>query len=318
MSQIADTFLGDGAGTLRSFDLRLGDCLESLRQMPDQSVHCCVTSPPYFGLRDYGVDGQIGLEPTPDEFVAALVAVFREVRRVLRNDGTLWLNIGDSFAMDSKWGGSTSGKHARGLHGGADGRKLRRLTGIPDKNLIGIPWMLAFALRADGWLLRQDIIWHKPNAMPSPAKDRCTQSHEHIFLLAKSGRYYFDSEAIKEPAADGSGRNRRDVWSVNTRGMKGAHFATFPPDLIEPCILAGCPVGGTVLDPFGGSGTTAGVALAHGRKAILCEINPEYADLVPARIDSILPRYSSLPNKPRKPTANDNATQTYLSMETAV
>jgi DNA modification methylase len=265
-----------------------GDCRETLRILAskDVRVQTCVTSPPYFGLRDYGVDGQLGLEQTPDDYVTAMVEVFRAVRDVLADDGTLWLNIGDSYAMDSKWGGSTSGKHARGLHGGEDGRKLRRHTGMPDKNLIGIPWMLAFALRADGWLLRQDIIWHKPNAMPSPAKDRFTQSHEHIFLLTKSGRYYFDHEAVKELAADGSKRHRRDVWSVNTRGVKGAHFAVFPTLLAEPCILAGSRCGDIVLDPFMGSGTTAAVAVQHGRQYIGCELNPDYGSLQVERISA--------------------------------
>lgn len=330
-------------------DVRVGDCLESLRTLPDQSVHCCVTSPPYFGLRDYGVDGQIGLEDTPDAFVARLVEVFREVRRALRDDGTLWLNLGDSYANDGKWGGSTGGKATAALHGktGIGRRKLH--TGLKPKELIGIPWRVAFALQEDGWYLRQEIIWHKPNPMPESVRDRCTKAHEQIFLLSKSPRYYFDSEAIKEPVAEstvarlsqatlaqqaGSNRvpgktngamkavvneasrkalrsdiesrhrskipggqslcaepsalrNRRSVWTVTTKPFKGAHFATFPPDLIEPCILAGCPVGGTVLDPFGGSGTTAGVALKHGRKAILCELNPEYAAMIPARIKAI-------------------------------
>lgn len=284
-----------------------GDCLASLRLMTDRSVHCCVTSPPYFGLRDYGVDGQIGREPTPDEFVASLVSVFREVRRVLRDDGTLWLNLGDSYARPPAKGGSGPG--------------------LKPKDLIGIPWRVAFALQADGWYLRQDIIWHKPNPIPESVRDRCTKSHEYVFLLSKSPRYYFDSEAIKEPAAEsslvrlaqptlaqqvgsarvpgktngnmkavgGETRNKRSVWTVTTKPFKGAHFATFPPDLIEPCIRAGCPEGGTVLDPFGGSGTTAGVALAHGREAILCELNPEYAQLVPARIKSILDKMRLAP-----------------------
>lgn len=282
----------------QNLEIHIGDCLQSLKKMPDQSVHCCVTSPPYFGLRDYGVDGQIGLESTPDEFVAALVAVFREVRRVLRDDGTLWLNLGDSYGKE--------------------------------KQLLGIPWRVAFALQADGWYLRQDIIWHKPNPMPESVRDRCTKAHEYVFLLSKSLRYYFDSEEIKEPAAEsslarlsqptldqqigsarvpgktngnmkavgGEMRNKRSVWTVTTKPYKGAHFATFPPDLIEPCILAGCPVGGIVLDPFGGSGTTAGVALAHGRKAVLCELNLEYADLVPARVESILASHKKSRKKP--------------------
>jgi len=301
--------------------------------MPDQSVHCCVTSPPYFGLRDYGVDGQIGLEPTPEEFVQALVEVFREVRRVLRDDGTLWLNLGDSYAQQGGRGeqGATSARKGRSNVEAQQKRSsMRAPERLKPKDLIGIPWRVAFALQADGWYLRQDIIWHKPNPMPESVRDRCTKAHEYVFLLSKGPKYYFDSEAIKEPAvkkpqkmqadpetvrkksvgphsrgkegfnhqyadpdrvwaADGK-RNRRSVWSVATRSYKGAHFATFPPNLVEPCILAGCPAGGTVLDPFGGSGTTAGVALAHGRNAILCELNPEYAELVPARVESVKQR----------------------------
>lgn len=298
-----------------SYTVHVGDCIESLRAMPDQSVHCCVTSPPYFGLRDYGMDGQIGLEDTPQAFVARLVKVFREVRRVLRDDGTLWLNLGDSYSSDSKWGGNTGGKAAKAIHGAGGGGRNKTSVGLPDKNLIGIPWRVAFALQEDGWYLRQEIIWHKPNPMPESVRDRCTKAHEQIFLLSKSARYHFDADAIKEPVAEssvsrlaqqagstrvpgktngnmkaignGETRNRRSVWTVTTKPFKGAHFATFPPDLIEPCVLAGCPSGGTVLDPFGGSGTTAGVALKRGRSAVLCELNPEYAGLIPARVAQI-------------------------------
>lgn len=304
-----------------SYQLIIGDCIDSLPRIPDGSVNCCVTSPPYFGLRDYGVDGQIGLEQTPEEYVAKVVEVFREVRRVLRDDGTLWLNIGDSYANGGrKTRDSDSKLQQRGM-----GTRPADGEGVKQKDLIGIPWMLAFALRADGWYLRQEIIWHKPNPMPESVKDRCTKAHEQIFLLSKSPRYYFDSEAMKEDAVggqtgkaasfkregskreqtipgqaygthrperedvayNGEKRNRRSVWSVATRPYKGAHFATFPPALIEPCILAGCPAGGVVLDPFGGSGTTAGVAVAHGRKAIICELNPEYGKLVNERVNSI-------------------------------
>jgi DNA modification methylase len=320
--------------------IHVGDCLTSLRAMPDQSVQTCVTSPPYFGLRDYGVDGQIGLDATPDAFVARLIEVFREVRRVLRDDGTLWLNLGDSYNSiggvhagrnDNQNGVGASKRMWREGAARADGsvrsdgmsRRNRDGThapGLKPKDLIGIPWRVAFALQADGWYLRQDIIWHKPNPMPESVKDRCTKAHEYLFLLSKSTRYYFDADAIKEPLADasvarlaqpnlksqagstrvpgktngtmkaignGKTRNRRSVWTVTTKPFKGAHFATFPPDLIEPCILAGCPVGGVVLDPFGGSGTTAGVALKNGRKAVLCELNPEYAAMMPARIAAI-------------------------------
>lgn len=294
-----------------------GDCIESMRGLPDQSVHTCVTSPPYFGLRDYGHDGQIGLEPTPEEYVRKMVEVFREVRRVLRDDGTLWLNLGDSYARQ---GGKVSeqSRHwdGRERDPGAmhSTRHVDNMPGFKPKDLIGIPWRVAFALQADGWYLRQDIIWHKPNPMPESVRDRCTKAHEYIFLMAKSERYYFDNEAIKVPAkvssegirfggnkygdnddpkyATKSGNvskeydnvNKRSVWTVTTKPFKGAHFATFPPDLIEPCILAGCPEGGTVLDPFGGSGTTGMVAQTWGRKFILCELNPEYAQMARDRI----------------------------------
>lgn len=290
-----------------------GDCLQVLQTLPDESVHCCVTSPPYFGLRDYGVDGQIGLEPTPQAYVEKLVAVFREVRRVLRDDGTLWLNLGDSYAAGGRGGGmeGEGGEKQRSNQGALLGPK-RAPQGLKPKDLVGIPWMVAFALRADGWYLRQDIIWHKPNPMPEIVRDRCTKAHEYLFLLAKSERYYFDSEAMKEPGvipagtkgAKGSAersavagvnarppeykvydgfRNKRSVWTVQTRPYKGAHFATYPPDLIRPCIMAGCPVGGTVLDPFGGSGTTGHVALELGRKAVLIELNPKYVELMEQR-----------------------------------
>ena len=299
-----------------------GDVLDGLRDMDDKSVHCCVTSPPYFGLRDYGHEDQIGLEDTPDEFVAKLVEVFREVRRVLRDDGTLWLNIGDSYANNGSGGqGATGGRDKSTLASpmppvGSTPVNKKVPNGLKAKDLIGIPWMLAFALRADGWYLRQDIIWSKPNPMPESVTDRCTKSHEYIFLLSKSPRYYFDHEAIKDPAvkgpqrmqaskeavrAKGAGpmargeegfnhqfadpdrvwgtdglRNKRDVWTVGTKPFKGAHFATFNPELIAPCILAGCPVGGTVLDPFMGSGTTAITAYELGRNAVGCELNGEY------------------------------------------
>lgn len=303
-----------------SYRIQSGDCLETLRGLPDASVNCCVTSPPYFGLRDYQVVGQIGLEDTPDAFVARLVEVFREVRRVLRDDGTLWLNLGDSYwtAKGASHGFDPKQKEQR--RGWARPQDRPAPDGLKGKDLIGIPWRVAFALQADGWYLRQDIIWHKPNPMPESVRDRCTKAHEYVFLLSKGPRYYFDSEAVKEPVAEssvarlaqptlaqqagsarvpgktngnmkavgnGETRNRRSVWTVTTKPFKGAHFATFPPDLIEPCILAGCPVGGTVLDPFGGSGTTAGVALKHGRNAILCELNPDYAALVSDRVRQI-------------------------------
>lgn len=305
-----------------TYEIHIGDCLETLRGLPDQSVNCCVTSPPYFGLRDYDVDGQIGLEDTPDAYVAKLVEVFREVRRVLRDDGTLWLNLGDSYAQQGGRGeqGSSSARKGRANVEAQQKRaSMRPPAGLKPKDLIGVPWMVAFALRADAWYLRQDIIWSKPNPMPESVKDRCTKAHEYLFLLSKGPRYYFDATAIAEPsihagrvvAYDGGQknleaaadpkmrtriardtevkdtRNRRSVWTVSTKPFAGAHFATFPPDLIEPCILAGCPRGGTVLDPFGGSGTTAGVAVKHGRRAILCELNPKYVGMIRGRVLSI-------------------------------
>jgi site-specific DNA-methyltransferase (adenine-specific) len=271
-----------------AYDIRQGDCREVMREMPENSVDCCVTSPPYWGLRDYGCEGQMGLEQTPEEYVSKMVEVFREVRRVLREDGTLWMNLGDSYAS---------------------------------KQLVGIPWRVAFALQADGWYLRQDIIWHKPNPMPESVRDRCTKAHEYVFLLAKSERYYFDQASVYEVATtdlnhrqtdrgsqgyamatkakngspqrgniNGYGyiqkgkRNRRSVWTVTTKPFKGAHFAVMPPDLVEPCILAGCPEGGVVLDPFAGSGTVAAVAVRLRRKAIGIDLNPEYIEIARGRI----------------------------------
>ena len=302
-------------------ELHQGDCLDVMRGMEAGSVQCCVTSPPYFGLRDYGHDGQIGLESTPDDYVARLVDVFREVRRVLRDDGTLWLNLGDSYASNPASGGKKSPRMS-GEHKRTPRAKYQRPPGLKPKDLIGIPWRVAFALQADGWYLRQDIIWHKPNPVPESVRDRCTKAHEYLFLLTKSARYFWDAEAMKEPAKragdkpGGTGhyiqhsagghnkdglracgerpvaenRNRRSVWTVTTKPYSGAHFATFPPDLIEPCILAGSKPGDVVLDPFGGSGTTAGVALKHGRQAVLCELNPEYAALIPDRVADVHPR----------------------------
>ena len=294
-----------------------GDCIEMMRTLKDQSINCCVTSPPYYGLRDYGHEGQIGLEETPDAFVQKLVEVFREVKRVLRDDGTLWLNLGDSYSGSGKGPAGNLGSKHNERH-----MEHKHIAIIPDglkpKNLIGIPWMVAFALRADGWYLRQDIIWHKPNPMPESVQDRCTKAHEYIFLLSKSSKYYYDNEKIKEPVKqdwgtrnrsngkyhnEGSGlqphsgleksyefANKRSVWSVNTRSYEGAHFATYPPELIRPCILAGCPKGGVVLDPFGGSGTTAAVANEEGRDAILCELNPEYIALINKRLSEVQPK----------------------------
>lgn len=316
----------------------IADVLDGLRTLPDESVQCVVTSPPYFGLRDYGIHGQLGLEKTPDAYITNMVAVFAEVRRVLRKDGTCWLNMGDSYANDGKWGGHTGGKHAKALHASPIGRN-KRYTGLAPKDLIGVPWMLAFALRADGWRLRQDIIWQKPNPMPESVRDRCTKAHEYLFLLAKSGRYYYDADAIKEPASPdsharyarvpsgwdiGGGdhrelrgryapgvnpkaaanapgskqnasfsaavkdivdrRNKRSVWTIPTQPFPGAHFATFPEALVEPCILAGSRRGDTVLDPFAGSGTLGVVAARYGRDFIGIELNPEYAALAERRM----------------------------------
>jgi DNA modification methylase len=313
--------------------IEFGDCRETMRRWAADGVkvQTCVTSPPYFGLRDYGHEGQIGLEPTPEAYIAAMVEVFRCVRDVLADDGTLWLNIGDSYV-------ATGGEYKNGSQGKTsivgktspenvpdfgrvERRKAMEAGGLKQKDLIGIPWMLAFALRADGWYLRQDIIWHKPNPMPESVRDRCTKAHEYIFLLSKSERYYFDSHAIAEPAQyfgkdnrSGKGniryegkrtegdakangqqsfvpinetRNKRSVWTVTTKPYKGAHFATFPPDLIEPCILAGSRQGDVVLDPFMGSGTTAQVAVQHGRQYLGCELNPSYHELQEKRVRNV-------------------------------
>ncbi|WP_447902657.1 DNA-methyltransferase [Stenotrophomonas pavanii] len=345
--------------------IHIGDCLDVMRGMAAGSVQTCVTSPPYYGLRDYGVAGQIGLEDTPAEYVARLVAVFREVRRLLRDDGTLWLNLGDSYA--SKPNGSIG---ATGLQGGlsphvsvrqAHARRSARIPeGLKHKDLMGIPWRVAFALQEDGWYLRQDIIWAKPNPMPESVEDRCTKAHEYLFLLSKSPRYYFDQRAIREQATQSSlarwaqdiegqagsrrvpgktngpmkavggrsrrdsfarngavsnhvlpgqsaaqhrrsrkadtfdtdGRNKRSVWNVATRPFRDAHFATFPEQLIEPCILAGAPAGGLVLDPFMGAGTTAVVAERLGREWLGCELNPDYAEIAEARIRVAQPGFA--------------------------
>ena len=341
-----------------------GDSRQILATLPDESVNCCVTSPPYFGLRDYGHGGQMGLEATPDEFIAGMVEVFQEVRRVLREDGTLWLNIGDSYA--GSWGAQSRGNatgEGKATIGGTSPLSARQIAahpartgtgsvkdtpGIKPKDLIGIPWMLAFALRADGWYLRQDIIWSKPNPMPESVQDRCTKAHEYLFLLSKGPRYHYDIDAVAEPisaasisrlaqnvdeqigsdrvpgktngtmkavgrggrnasrgqgadrdrdggaanrdgrdmreAGTGLTRNKRSVWEVATQPFKEAHFATFPPALVEPCILAGCPRGGTVLDPFFGAGTTGLVADRHQRDCIGIELNPAYAEIAQRRI----------------------------------
>jgi len=291
--------------------IEFGDCRETMRRWASEGVkvQTCVTSPPYFGLRDYGHDGQIGLEDTPDQYIEAMVEVFSCVKNILADDGTLWLNIGDSYAGNN----SQASNNGRAGFGNARERVVNRTgEGLKTKDLIGIPWMLAFALRADGWYLRQDIIWHKPNPMPESVTDRCTKAHEYIFLMSKSPKYYYDHETIKDQVKqdwgtrdrsdgkyhnEGSGlqphsgleksyetANKRSVWTVTTKPYEGAHFAVFPTDLIEPCILAGAPVGGVVLDPFIGSGTTAQVAQSLGRQYLGCELNPEYAPLQKKRL----------------------------------
>ena len=294
-----------------------GDCIEVLKGIEDSSVNCCVTSPPYWGLRDYGVDGQLGLENTPNEYVDNLVRVFREIRRVLKHDGTLWLNLGDSYAGNC----SQSSNNGRAGYGNPREKIVSRLfDGIKSKDLIGIPWRVAFALQADGWYLRQDIIWHKPNPMPESVTDRCTKSHEYIFLLSKSARYYYDYEAVKEQSIcygtdtrsdlgniryegkrtkDTTGkngqqsfvtindtRNKRSVWTVSTKPFSEAHFATFPKDLIRPCIRAGCPANGIVIDPFMGSGTTACVCIEENRNYLGIELNHKYIKIAENRIGS--------------------------------
>lgn len=334
MPQSFDSVSTTGRATLaymNAITILTGDNRKLLSTLPDESVQCCVTSPPYWGLRDYGHADQIGQEATPAEYVANLVSVFEEVRRVLRADGTLWLNLGDSYARAPEKGGSgtPNGRNTPemgyglaqsakvGSSDGMTGRGDRpgtraRIAGMKPKDLVGIPWMVAFALREAGWWLRSEIIWHKLNPMPESVTDRPTSAHEKLFLLAKSETYYYDHGAIKEPvsaasladgrtargtrgtkgeyaAVDGNcgfnpdGRNKRNVWSVASAPYPEAHFATYPPALITPCILAGCPSGGVVLDPFGGSGTTGKVALELGRRAILIELNPDYAKLIEQR-----------------------------------
>lgn len=276
--------------------IEFGDCRDTMRRWAGEGVKAqtCVTSPPYFGLRDYGVDGQLGLEQTPEQYVANMVEVFRCVRDVLADDGTLWLNIGDSYART----GGTDRKVSTSAKVGSTRNTLEQMSdrtsraaslGLKDKDLIGIPWMLAFALRADGWWLRQDIIWNKSNPMPESVTDRCTKAHEYIFLLSKSPRYHMSAGGLKEASADGGKRNRRSVWTIATKPYKGAHFAVFPEALVGPCILAGSRPGDVVLDPFMGSGTTAAVALQHGRQYLGCELNEGYRPLQQQRIESATP-----------------------------
>lgn len=314
-----------------SVTIHVGDCIEVLRKLPDESVHCCVTSPPYWGLRDYGVDGQIGLEDTLDGFVAKMVEVFREVRRVLARDGTCWMNLGDAYSSDGGAGGqgkrgdlaNRSVVHAR--------IKMKRHP-LPPKNLLGIPWRVALALQDDGWILRQDIIWHKPAPMPESVRDRCTKAHEYLFLLVRSEKYHWDHQANLEPVTGGAHPRRRvtpagwgqgdqprdpralntpehhrkvagvtpksapegngkvrSVWTIPSEPTKEAHFAAYPRALVRPCILAGCPAQGVVLDPFAGTGTTGAVALELGRSAVLIELNPEYAAICENRCHAVTP-----------------------------
>jgi DNA modification methylase len=305
----------------------VGDVRQRLSDIADGSVQCCVTSPPYWGLRDYGHDGQIGLEQTPDEYVAEMVEVFREVWRVLRDDGVLWLNLGDTYASSTKSSGRNDTEKMYGAESQQLSNHLKITTkhGLKSKDLVGIPWRVAFALQADGWYLRQDIIWAKPNPMPESVTDRCTKSHEYLFLLTKSAKYYFDNQAIKEEAktppatrdknaegyqadypigdrfskgervfgADGK-RNKRSVWTIPTKPFRGAHFAVMPEALVEPCVLASSQPDDLVLDPFTGSGTVAVVALKHGRNFIGTELNPEYAEIAKNRIESSQPMFNEV------------------------
>tara|TARA_A100001234_G_scaffold212134_1_gene213397 strand:+ start:881 stop:1780 length:900 start_codon:yes stop_codon:yes gene_type:complete len=278
-----------------------GDCRETLQQFAESGVRArmCVTSPPYYGLRDYGnEDSQIGLEESPEEFIQQLVEVFRGVRDCLTDDGTLWVNIGDSYYNYRGGKGQALPKQSvantnQDLPQGKNPRRGNKLKGYKEKDLIGIPWMLAFALRADGWYLRQDIIWSKPNPMPESMKDRCTKSHEYIFLLSKKQNYFFDVESIKEPTIDGKSlKRKKSVWNIQTKPYKGAHFAVYPPELIEPTILAGSEEGDIILDPFMGSGTTAMVSKSLGRYYIGCELHEEYGELIDNRISEYSKTYS--------------------------
>ncbi len=307
----------------------VGDALDQLRGLADGSVRCCVTSPPYWSLRDYGVAGQLGLESTPAEYVAGMVAVFREVRRVLVDDGTLWLNLGDSYS--GAVGSGQNDFRSSSLSGGKSKRDpmneegITRNTLLAPKNLVGIPWRVAFALQADGWYLRSDIIWSKPNPMPESVQDRPTKAHEYVFLLSKSATYYYDADAIAEPSIyaeekraglgriayggkrngdEGEGqesfvsigetRNARTVWDIATRPYADAHFATFPPELPRRCILAGSAIGDTILDPFGGAGTTGLVADRLNRNAVLIELNPKYAAMAEQRIRNDAPLFAEV------------------------
>jgi len=393
-----------------STQILIGDCQEQMKNIPDKSIYCCVTSPPYYGLRDYKIDGQVGLEKTPEKYIQKIVDVFSDVHRILRDDGTVWINLGDSYVSSGVKNGNVNNE-ASTLDGGKTTQAMAAsvegqfIYDRKPKDLLGIPWRVAFALQADGWYLRQDIIWHKPNPMPESVRDRCTKSHEYVFLLSKSPRYFYDSDAIKEESIDPESRigrnkryddkfvgqkfsntrgfskievgtkyltrNKRSVWTVSTQPFKGSHFAVYPPKLVEPMILAGCPdrccpvcgagwvritkhhkgihnpkaskdqkirqdgvrtgglhnttigsgqhgwdetlgfepscdcnstdyIPGTVIDPFGGSGTTAYVANAYGRNAILCELNPEYENLIRERLKLPYDRNDNVDNNEGK------------------
>lgn len=266
--------------SLQSSVIVEGDAIDALKAIPRESVQCVVTSPPYWGLRDYGIDGQIGLEVTLPEFINHLVGVFNVVKRVLREDGTLWLNVGDGYTSGNR------GYRAHDKKNPARAMQVRPNTpeGLKPKDLQGIPWRLAFALQDDGWYLRSDVVWNKPNAMPESVKDRPTRSHEYLFMLTKNERYYYDYDAAKEIGLNGRPRNRRTVWDINTQGFSGSHFATFPTALIEPCILASTKPGDFVLDPFFGSGTVGVACLEHGRKYVGVELNPEYVKIAANRL----------------------------------
>lgn len=264
--------------------LLLGDARTLVGTLPADSFHTCVTSPPYWGLRDYEIAEQIGAEPELSTYLEHLVQVFREVRRVLRPDGTLWLNIGDSYTSGGRtWRDGDKKNPARAMS-----YRAPTPAGLKPKDLIGVPWRLAFALQADGWYLRSDIIWHKPNCQPESVKDRPTQAHEYLFLLTKSENYYYDHAAIQEQTNDGKGkRNRRSVWAIKTEPYKEAHFAVFPPALVAPCIQAGSPAGGHVLDPFFGSGTVGETSLRLHRNCTGIELNPAYAEIAEKRLHKV-------------------------------
>lgn len=314
MSDVMKPYYETEAGIIYS-----GDSLDILNGLKPESVQCCITSPPYWGLRDYGVKGQLGLEKTPEEYVAKMVEIFSEVKRVLKDDGVLWLNLGDSYAGAGGMGSWVDSKASKGMTIIKQYPRNKPIKGLKPKDLCGIPWRVAFALQVDGWYLRSDIIWHKPNPMPESVTDRPTKAHEYIFLLTKSGKYFYDADAIKEKGAGnkwgkytnpkyGAGsngkmqsvkeltrdeylnkyktRNKRSVWTVATKPYKEAHFATYPEKLIEPCALAGAKKGDTIIDPFFGAGTTGVVACKYDRKFIGIELNPEYCEIAAKRIKS--------------------------------